>query len=138
LKVFFLKNEWVLRLGEFIQLKLIILGALTKRDNNFKLSILKNWRVPSSLSADVVCHKLPVSEIVSSHSSVTAANENLVVADVDGGHAVLGLLQRLYWLLPLALDVPALDGRVDRPAQRDRGVLVVADAVHGAGVASEK
>jgi hypothetical protein len=45
--------------------------------------------------------------ISSSYSYVTAANEHLMVAEVDGGQAVLGLLRHLYWLLPLALEVDA-------------------------------
>ena len=46
----------------------------------------------------------------------------------------LGLLESLHGLLALRLDVPALDRAVDRAADGDRRVLVVADTVHGAGV----
>ena len=46
----------------------------------------------------------------------------------------LRLLKSLHRLLALRLDVPALDRAVDRAADGDRRVLVVADTVHGAGV----
>ena len=68
--------------------------------------------------------------------AVSTAHQYLVVADVNGGDAVLGLLQGLHGLDPLGLDVPASHGAVQRPAHREGGVLVESDTIDGAGVAA--